>query len=267
MVTRRSCVKLQGFYEDSVNSNTKSLLRLWILPLLLGPLLIIGLVAAVIRGEYLAPIVVTVFALVVWLLMWRTKQQAIRFFQDTTPNRAVEHYHRTMSRAPNGPALAAYMCGLVLSLYGEYDEARGELARVSWTNFPPMYDGFRTYVLSIIALLEKRDYPRALDLALEARDLCSTSTILPGAKTAERTFDAHVLACELLADPTREDIASLLEKNVKTLPGFAPAISLWSLAHYYNSIGQPEHSVAHMTTLRRLVPSCKPLMDWRTDGR
>jgi len=242
-----------------VNSNTKYLLRLWIFPLLLGPIATVGLVAAVVRGEYLMPAVVTAVVVVLLLLMWRSKQQALRFFQDTTPNRAVEHYHRTMSRAPNGEALAAYMCGLVLSLYGEYDEARDELSRVSWAKFPPMYDGFRTYVLSIIALLEKRDVSKALDLALEARDLCSASTVLPGARTAKRTFDAHVLACELLANP-KEDVASTLEQSVKTLPGFAPVISLWSLAHYYNSIGQTQSAEAYMATLRRLVPHCKPLM-------
>jgi hypothetical protein len=244
-----------------VNSNTKYLLKRWIVPLLLGSLMVFGFARAVLRGEYLMPVVVTVVAVVLFLLMWRSKQQALRFFQDTTPNRAVEHYHRTMSRAPNGEALAAYMCGLVLALYGEYDEARTELSRVSWANFPPMYDGFRTYVLSIIALLEKRDFSKALDLALEARDLSSTSTILPGAATSKRTLDAHVLACELLANPKREDVASALEKSVKTLPGFAPVISLWSLANHYNSIGETQSADAHMTTLRRLVPNCKPLMN------
>jgi hypothetical protein len=81
--------------------------------------------------------------------------------------------------------------------------------------YPPMYDGLRTYVLSIIALLEKRDYSKALDMALEARDLCSTSAIFPGAATSKRTLDAHVLACELFANPTKGDAASCLEKMCK----------------------------------------------------
>jgi len=137
--------KLQRFlFGGKVDSNTKSLLKLWTVPLLVGPLAIFGMVSAVIRGEYLMPVVVTVFVIGLLLLMWRSKQQAVRFFQDTTPNRAVDHYHRTMTRAPNGEALTACMCGLVLSFYGEYDEARDELSRVSWTKFPPMYDGFRT---------------------------------------------------------------------------------------------------------------------------
>ena len=244
-----------------MDSNTKSLLQLWIVPLLVGPLLVFGVVRAALRGEYLMPVVVTVVAVGLFLLMWRSKRQALRFFQDTTPNRAVEHYHRTMSRAPNGEALTAYMCGLVLSLYGEYNEARDELSRVSWNKFPPMYDGFRIYVLSIIALLEKRDVSKALDLALEARDLCETSTMFPGVATSKHTFEAHVLACQLLANPRKEDIATALEKSVKTLPGFAPVISLWSLALYYNSIGQTRSADAHFATLRRLVPHCKPFMN------
>jgi hypothetical protein len=223
--------------------------------------MVFGLVRALVRGEYLMPVVVTIVAVVLFLLMWRAKQQALKFFQDTTPDRAVEHYHRTMPRAPNGDALAAYMCGLVLSLYGEYDEARTELSRVSWTKFPPMYDGFRTYVLSIIALLEKRDFSKALDLALEARDLCSTSTTFPGAATSKRSLDAHVLACELLANSTKEGVASALEKSVKTLPAIARLVPMWSLAQHYNGIGQSQSADVHMTTLRRLVPNCRPLMN------
>lgn len=244
-----------------MNSNTKYLLERWILLLLVCTLMVFGFSKAVVRGEYLIPVVVTVVSAGLFLLMWRSKHKALKFFQDTTPNRAVAHYHRTMSRAPNGEALTAYMCGLVLSLYGEYDEARDELSRVSWTRFPPMYDGFRTYVLSIIALLEKRDFLKARDLALEARDLCETSTMFPGTATSKRTFDAHLLACELLANPSKDEVATALEKNVKALPGFAPVISLWSLAHYYNSIGQTQSADAHMATLRRLVPHCKPLLN------
>ena len=247
--------------EDRVNSNTKYLLRWWVLLLLLGPLMVFGFAKAVVRGEYLVPVVVTVALVVLLLLMWRSKQQALRFFRDPTPNRAVEHYHRTMPRAHNGEALAAYMCGLVLTLYGDYDEARTELSRVSWTKFPPMYDGFRTYVLSIIALLEKRDCSKALDLALEARDLCSTSAIFPGWATSKRSLDAHVLACELLTNPTKDRVASDLEKSVKALPVIARLIPVWSLAQYYNRIGQPQPADVHMTTLRRLVPNCKPLMN------
>jgi hypothetical protein len=117
-----------------VTSNTKYLLRWWIAPVLLGPLMVFGMAKAVVRGEYVMPAAVAVVVFALFLLMWRSKQQALRFFQDTTPNRAVEHYHRTMPRAPNGEAMAAYMCGLVLSLYGEYDEARSELSRVTWTS-------------------------------------------------------------------------------------------------------------------------------------
>jgi hypothetical protein len=223
--------------------------------------MVFGMAKAVVRGEYLMPVVVTIVAVGLFLLIWRSRRHALKFFQDTTPDRAVEHYHRTMSRAPNGEALTAYMCGLVLTLYGDYDEARDELSRVSWNTFPPMYDGFRTYVLSIIALLEKRDFSKARDLALEARDLCETSKMLPGATTSKNTFDAHVLACELFISPTKNEVATALEKSVKGLPGFAPVISLWSLVHYYNVIGQTQFADAHMTALRRLVPHCEPLMN------
>jgi hypothetical protein len=243
-----------------LDNNTKSLLQPWALALTLGSLSVFGLAAAVVRGEYLFPVIAIAFVTLLLLLMWRSKRQAVRFFQDGTPDRAVAHYYRSMSRVQNGPALAAYMCGLTFSFYGEYDKAREELARVSWTNIPPMYDGFRTYVLSIVALLEEKDFRKALDLAIEARELCRASALLPGAATSKRALDAHVLACELLAMPANKDTVLALEKALRTLSGVAPVMPAWSLRQYYNRIGDKQSATAHMAILKRLVPNCRPLM-------
>jgi hypothetical protein len=241
-----------------LDANTKYLMRSWGLAVLFGGFALFGAIAAIQRGEFVIPAVMVAAVALVLLQRWHLKQKAMRFFRDNTPDSAITYYRSNMSRAQNGAPLAAYMCGLVFSLYGEYDNARDELANVSWANFPPMYDGFRTYVLSIIAILEKKDFSKALDLALEARDLCVVPAGFPGVTTSRQAFDAHVLACELLArhsDSTAVD----LEAALKNLAETAPVIPLWSLAQHYIRNGKTHAANAHIAALRRLVPNCQPL--------
>ncbi|HVZ15523.1 MAG TPA: hypothetical protein VG897_00260, partial [Terriglobales bacterium] len=113
---------------------------------------------------------------------------------------------------------------------------------------------------SIIALLEKRDTGKALDLAVEARDLCEVAQGMPGAGTAKRTLDAHIHCCELLAGSASETLVSTLESTITKLPSIASFIPIWSLMIYYSSVGNKEASEIKTLKLRRMAPHCKPLL-------
>ncbi len=244
-----------------MDTNTKHLLRQWVVALFFGALTTVGVVAAIWRGEWMVPSVVAAVVVLIRLQVLWSRRKALRLFLENAPEPAVAYYRTSMSKLPNGTAFAAYMCGLAYAFYGEYDKARDELAEIAWNTLPPMYEGLRTYVLSTIAMLDKRDFAKALDLALEARDLCGTSSVLPGAARSRLCLEAHVLACELLDGRANQSVAETLESKLKKLRGIDGVLPSWCLVQYYESKGQQENAAIHMMTLRRLVPSCKPLIE------
>lgn len=242
-----------------MNSNSTHLLKRYALPGLLLPVVLFGVIMAVPRGDYVPLVAIGVAAVVIVLVVWNAKRSATKLFQNPTPEPAVAHYRSTMPKVPNGTALCAYMCGLAYTLYGEYDKARDELGTVSWSSFPPMYDGCRTSVLSMIALLEKRDARKALDLAQEARDLCEVDKRFPGAATTKRSLDAQVFACQLLIGSGSSEIAMSLEASLKQIPSLASVIPSWSLMQYYRAVGNGEAAERHSASLKQIVPYCNSL--------
>jgi len=69
---------------------------------------------------------------------------------------------------------------------------------VNWAALPPMYQGFETYIHSLLAIFEAHDYARALKLAEEARELCAVSDRFPGTQKSRVTLEANVAVCEVL---------------------------------------------------------------------
>jgi hypothetical protein len=93
----------------------------------------------------------------------RARRKAQLLFKDSTPDRAIAFYHSSMKRIPNGKAMAAYTSAFAAVLYGQFERAREELASVNWATLPPMYQGFETYIHSLLAVFEAKDYPRGLE--------------------------------------------------------------------------------------------------------
>jgi hypothetical protein len=237
-----------------VNANAKHLLRSWGVAVFFGGLCIFGLIAGLVRGDYKPVAFLSVALFVVALNIYFSRRRALRLFQEPTADRAIAHYHSSSRRIPNGKAMAAYLSAFSAVLYGQFDRARDELAAVNWTSLPPLYQGFETYVHSLLAIFERGDYTRALVLAQEARDFCTVSEAFPGSKTSRAALDANVAVCELLAGRSDSALLDRLNLAVKELPGVSPAIPAWALATYNKKLGQDAAAAEYMAVVQRLVP-------------
>jgi hypothetical protein len=215
-------------------------------------LMLVALVVNVRHGDYVAiPIVFTALAICGLTIF-------VRFFQirmmlrDTKPDRIIKHYHESVRRIPHAKAAAAYLSALAAAFFGQFDRAREELDAVNWDETTPMYRGHRKYVLSVLAILEETDYPKALRLADEGREL-------------EKNDPAGGL--QLLDDVIRLVAAGeidgegmeRLERAAKKQHGLMPGMCAWALAVYYKRANQPDKAADFKELLRMAVPYSIPM--------
>ena len=224
-----------------MDKDTNHLLRQYGIALFFGGLTLFGLIASILRGEYRIPSVVALVLLLVLGQVWFTKRKVAALFRNPTAEQAVAYYRGTVSKLPNGRAFSAYMSGLALALYGEFDKARDELSQVSWSGLPPMYEGFRTHVLTVIAILQEKNCQKASELAAETRDLCSTDPAVPG------------------GNQSRDASLSRLDNAVRSLPDLAKLIPAWALARYYSAQGDAQRAATYSAVVKKIAPHCAPL--------
>lgn len=241
-----------------METNTKHLLKWWTVIIVLGGLLFAGIATGLLgglhRGDYTPVIAVAVAIGFAAFSTLRSRRKALLLWKEPSPDRAIAFYHTSTKKIPNGKAMGAYLSAFAAVLYGQFERAREELASVNWASLPPLYQGFETYVHSLLAIFEARDYPRALLLAEEARDLSEASTKLPGVAASRASHDANVAVCELLSGKDSPELLSRLDTACKNLPGVAPAIPSWALASYYAKAGQSDAAERYSAIVRRLVP-------------
>jgi tetratricopeptide (TPR) repeat protein len=213
--------------------------------------MLVGVVGSVRQGNYAAlPIVFT--ALAICGLAIAAKHFQIRLMlRDTTPDRIIRHYHQGVRRMPHAQAAAAYLSALAAAFFGQYDRAREELDAVEWATTSPMYRGHSLYVLAFLALLEQTDYPKALRLADEAREL----------EKQDAAGGLPVLddVIRLVAAGPSDEIITRLEKVAKKQHGLMPGMCAWALAVHYKRTNQPEKAANFKELLRLSVPHSAPL--------
>lgn len=211
-------------------------------------LMLAGLIGNVRQGNYVAiPIVFT--ALAICGLAIAAKHFQVRLMlRDTTPNRIIAHYHQGVRRIPHADAAAAYLSALAAAFFGEFDRARTELQAVDWGKTTPMYRGHRLYVLSVLALLEETDYPKALRLADEGREL-EKQDPAGGLQLLDDVI-------RVVADSPGEGVIARMEKTAKKQHGLMPGMCAWALAIYYRRNGQQEKAADFKERLRMSVPHC-----------
>ena len=175
--------------------------------------------------------------------------------RDKTPDRLISHYHKTVRRVPHADAAIAYLSALVATFYGEFDRARKELEPVDWDKASPMYRGHRLYVLAVLAIMEDNDYPAALRLAaqareLEARDAAGGFELLDGV--------IRLIAGGLDSDEL-ETVTERLEKSARKSAGLISGMSAWALAVYFNRQNKPDKATEFKEFLRIAVPHSAPM--------
>jgi hypothetical protein len=248
-----------------VQANAKYLLKSWAIVIFICCVVAIGLVGGMIGGlsrrDYTPFIAVAAGLAVVSVTLLRARRKAQLLFKDSTPDRAIAFYHSSMKRIPNGNAMAAYQSAFAAVLYGQFERAREELTSVNWATLPPMYRGFEAYIHSLLAIFEAKDYPRALSLAEEARDLCDVSDKFPGAKKSRVGLEANVAVCEMLTGKSDSAVVTRLDRASKELSGVASAIPSWALAVHYTRSGDVSAAERYLAVVKRLLPHDTPLND------
>jgi hypothetical protein len=244
-----------------MKKNSLYLLKWYAFAAALGGLLLFGVIAGLRRGDYTPVIAVTIGLAFVCLSLLSARRKKVVLFRNPTPDRAIAQYHNSLKRVPNGKAMAAYLSAFAAVLYGEYDRAREELAAVNWEKCPPMYQGFESYVHSLLAIFQSKDYSKALLLAEEARDLCAVDGRFPGAAKSGVALAANVAVCKLLLGNTDQVILTQVETAARQTSGVSPAIPAWAMAAYHTSAGRPDAAEGYIAIVKRLVPHGAALRD------
>jgi len=235
-----------------VASARNNVLSLYIVAALFLAIIAVGVVGSLRNGNYVViAIVLTALGICVLAVMFAHYRVRV-LLRDRTPDRIIAHYHRSVRRIPHADAAAAYLSALAAAFFGQYDRARSELDAVDWDSTTPVYRGHRTYVLAALAMLEETDYPKALALAAQARELESREQ---GGGLQALDDVIHVVADG--GDPER---LARLEKLARKQQGLMPGMCAWALAVHYKRNGQPDKATDFKELLRMSVPFSAPLL-------
>jgi hypothetical protein len=226
-------------------------LRLAVVAGLFLAIIIAGTVGSVREGNpVVVAIVFTAIAICVLALMFRSYYVRL-LLRDKTPDRIIAHYHRSVRRIPHADAAAAYLSALAAAFFGQYDRARTELDAVNWDATTPAYRGHRLYVLATLALLEETDYPKALRLAAQARELES--------KDPAGGLQALDDVIHLVAEGGDAEMIARLERIAKRQHGMMPGMCAWALAIYFKRMGDSEKAADFKELLRMSAPYSVPM--------
>jgi hypothetical protein len=235
-----------------VASRKTGILSLAIVATLFLAIIIAGVIGSVRNGNFaVVAIVFTALAICVLAVLFGHYRVRV-LLRDKTPDRIISHYHRSVRRIPHANAAAAYLSALAAAFYGQYDRARTELDAVDWDATTPVYRGHRMYVLATLALLEETDYPKALALAAQGRDLESR-----GEGGGLQALDGVI---QLVAGGPDPDVIARLETVAKKQHGLMPGMCAWALAVHYKRAGQAEKAADYKEVLRMSVPFSAPML-------
>jgi hypothetical protein len=228
---------------------------IWSLAIVAGlflAIVIAGVIGSVRNGNF-AVIAIVFTAICICILAVLFGHYRVRvLLRDKTPDRIIAHYHRTVRRIPHANAAAAYLSALAAAFYGQYDRARAELDSVDWDATTPVYRGHRMYVLATLALLEETNYPKALALAAQGRELESK-----GEGGGLQALDDVIQLVTGAADSS--EAVPRLEKIANKQHGLMPGMCAWALAVYYKREGQMDKAADFKEVLRMSVPFSAPM--------
>lgn len=224
----------------------KNLTSLIVMVLAVVAVLTFGMVGSIRAGNYVVvAIVFTALGMCVLAVMLNHYRVRL-LLRDKTPDRIIKHYHYSVRRIPHANAAAAYLSALAALFYGQFDRARKELEGVDWDATTAVYRGHRLYVLSLLALMEETDYPKALGLARQAAELESRE---PGGGLQPIDDVIHAVA-----EGVSEEMLPRLEKLAKKQSGVVSGMCAWALAVHYKRLGDGEKAADFKEMVRMAVP-------------
>jgi hypothetical protein len=245
-----------------MTEGTKFLLKQWIPAIAMVGVMAFVIVSGVAGGGVWILVVAVGGMVFYFLVTWQARKKGQRLYQEPSPEALIAYFNATVTKAPNGKALAAFCCAQAATLYGQFDRAREELAAVSWESQEPLYQAFRDHVFSLLALFEKKDYSAAASIGREALEVAAMPSIFPGAAQSRAAFETVVEVSDLLAGQVSEKALAKLELRAKNLPAPLSALPAWALAKYYINNGHPEAAASWQRIVFTVTPHCAPLNDF-----
>ncbi len=238
-----------------MTSGKKQWILIALAAVLFAAVMVTGVAGNVAHGNYLAiPVILSALVLAfagIWLGFWINQQRIRLMFRDRTPDRVIANYHATLLRAKSrgiahADAAAAHLSALAATIYGQFDRAREELAKVDWDKAPAMYQSHRLHVLALIAILEKQDAEAALQLNAKASALEQTEA----AGSVPLLHDA----IEVAAGSADEAAVKRTELGAGRKSGALPAICDWALWLHFYRLGQSADADRYRERLRAAAP-------------
>lgn len=242
--------------------NTWYLLRQWILPLILGVILVIALGWRLLQGDYWIIIsIIAITGTVVGWVLYSSITQVGKLLQAPAPQPLLAYYDRRLGKAmiAERDANLSFSKALVYTLYGDFESAKTEVDKVNWKQKPPLVQAQKTLLEALWAYLEQNDFQRGLVLAQEAQKMAEVSSTFPGASISLSAYDAVIEIGQVLSGNPEPEVVSSLETRVKRFPVVIKILVVWGLEGYYRQSAHGEQAARMRELLTKLGPYCKGL--------
>lgn len=243
-----------------MKENNIYLLKLWLIPILIGVVVVSGVLVNVARGNYFF-LIVLLIPFVYWFAKGNPSKEIDKLLQQSSPEKLVDYYKMTIKPEAfeNGDAYLAYTIALAYCYYGEFDNAVNGMKHIDWGSRPPLIQSLDLVIQSLISYLKNGDFTKGLMLARKARELATASGNFPGSNQSKLAYDAYVEIGQVLTGFSNPQVVNSLELKLKKSSHTLLKIPIaWGLACAYKNDNNMV-KVEEMTRFcRTQAPFCNP---------
>ena len=228
----------------------------------IGGIVIVGVAAAIGRGELVAPSAVGAAVAFIALRLYLQRRKQARLLHAPNSDALVRYYAATIRDSiPNGDALRAHASAVAAMFYGEFEKADELMAAVNWNGRGAIYEALPLHVRALTAYWRDHNYELGMALAARGRSMAETPRHIPGSATSRLSWDVLVAIGEVLDDRATPASIAVLEAGRSKLPFVSGLLPTWGLAVARQRADQQQEADALLSELRAAAPHCTPLFD------
>jgi hypothetical protein len=246
-----------------MKSNTRYLLFIWIVAAAVCGYVLFGFIVKLWQGDVWGVILPLVFGvLLVGVIKFVVGNKLKRLLQSSSADDLVAFYKKKIRKGlmPDSDAWLAHSCGLVYTLYGDYDAARTNLQKIDWTQRAPLIQACGRCLEALLCYFDTKEYQKGLELARQAQQLGTVSEMFPGAKTSAAAFQSYVEIGEVLCDQATSATVKSLEEKMKKLPAIGCLLVAWGLNNAYRKSGNITQADVMAEYIRKTAPHCRAIV-------
>jgi hypothetical protein len=246
----------------ATDPSIKQIRTQWVLAIAMWAMLLVALVAAMLRGQYVMAIAIPAVA----LLIFGKRQLVVRkqrFLLRARTSEALATFYRRLinEKVPHADALRAYSCAVTAACYGEFDRAEALMESVDWRGRGGVYEAMPLYVEALLLYWRDRAYQRGLAVALNARTLGDVARGLPGFGSSRLAYDLLVGIGDVLSGSGDADTLEALTLARQKLPLMSRLLAMWALAVARSRSGDTAEAEALLGQVRAVAPYCRSLLE------